>query len=684
MLQHRTLTREAVTIIFRFLNTYLLSFANSLYLHSSELFNCVSMSLAHSVSSVQRMDPAAPVEHAENPKHIPLCRFLGAVMKFKSGFPRQRRPRPLDLRDTIVAMLISLSYLTFIFCRSFIGPLAPALTDDPNLDYSNSKHGTLLIFVGVAYGIGKLTNGPLIDSMNPRLCMLVYILGSAGCVFLFSLITSLVDLPQRYNFIVATCVVNAWFQSGGWPAMAKYIYYRYHKEQYGQVFSFLSLSSRLGAISTLFLLGYVLTIGQWQRAARVAVVITACGVLPLACTALPSLQPRQPPLAATAPPVSKDTESKQQSKLSLYCGWWLQADFLLITLSTGCLGVLVALDMSCACRLSRCAGYECVVGCLGVLAALDSFAPLWITDTFDATTGEASMISAVLPAGVMVSVAGIGFILSTRRNKVVGNASILMVLCLFCICMFLAFLSGGTEQGFLPRGGAGLYATIGIFLFLMGLMVGFPYYIPPSTFVLEFGQNNAAMVSSMMDVVSAIIGAAFAQVAGVISETSWGKVWLLIAFIAFLAFLLLVVKHWKSLLKKKHKLSSESLTHELQPGEPEERQAILNKQTSSLPGEDGLPLKAPDQNAQSSFEQLPPGNQTAQSSFEQLPPGNQTARSSAEGIPEQLPPSSEVEMMRSAVEGGGADWPSRSDSLVLARDSELTELSHPDLPAPVS
>jgi sugar phosphate permease len=95
-----------------------------------------------------------------------------------------------------------------------MGPIAPAMKEDADIAYNNSKHGTLLIFVGIAYSCGKLINGPIIDRSNPRYCMFVYIIGSSLSVLGFSYAIQAMDSSKRYYWIVGSCMLNAFFQPG--------------------------------------------------------------------------------------------------------------------------------------------------------------------------------------------------------------------------------------------------------------------------------------------------------------------------------------------------------------------------------------------------------------------------------------------------------------------------------------
>lgn len=205
--QSISLIIQSVSLLFRHLDDrdYLLN------------VQCImSLLLAGSMFSFSQ-DSSAPIYTANNPTPIGLGTFFTAVVKFKAGLTddeRRRAKRDLSWSDFSTAILICVTYFLFIFCRSFMGPIAPALKEDSSLEYDNGKHGVLLIFVGIAYSCGKLINGPIIDRSNPRYCMFIYIIGSSLSVLGFSYAVQVMEFDKRYYWIVGSCMLNAFFQPG--------------------------------------------------------------------------------------------------------------------------------------------------------------------------------------------------------------------------------------------------------------------------------------------------------------------------------------------------------------------------------------------------------------------------------------------------------------------------------------
>ena len=96
--------------------------------------------------------------------------FARSVVQFSRGVrlaKEREEARKLDFNDKFCTFLIASCYITFVFCRNFMSPIAPTLKDD-GWGYDNDKHGTLLVCAGVAYGVGKLINGQLSTMFDPR------------------------------------------------------------------------------------------------------------------------------------------------------------------------------------------------------------------------------------------------------------------------------------------------------------------------------------------------------------------------------------------------------------------------------------------------------------------------------------------------------------------------------------
>lgn len=426
-------------------------------------------------------------------------------------------------RESLVALSIALSYLCFVFSRVYIAVVAPALQyDDERLDYNVEKHSHLLVICGLTYGVSKLINGAIVDSLNPKHCYSVFISLSAACTLALSYVHEIVpdELGQssKYYFILGVAAVNSYAQAGGWPALSKYIYYTSTPDQYGKIFSALSIGSRFGSILVSIIVGTALTHMNWQGAVKIVALITMLGLPMLWVTE--SLRPMPDSVKmglvhAYRPSNDRPLIQKCCDKTRVYCSWFCDRNFVFSLLS---------------------------FGLLGLLASFELFLPLFLKTTINPPSSVAAFMTAVLPAGVATSIVfGSVFIEIcpyTVRGAAVLVMLFLMFLCTVCIGFFTVSLNAGATQE--------LYAqtTILMLLFSYGLFLGYPYYVPPSLYALEYGGEDAAMVMSMVDTITAIFSAAFATFGAKLASESWVLPISILAICSMIAFWLQFVNYF--------------------------------------------------------------------------------------------------------------------------------------------
>jgi sugar phosphate permease len=202
---------------------------------------------------------------------------------FKDSEKREK-VRHLVGMDYVCAVGLGVSYFCFTFCRQFLAPLSAAMVDDPDLGYTNTKHGELLVAVGMTYGIAQVLNGLVVDALNPKHCYAVFFVVSSICVFSMSLVTDIMPDASHatmFNYMTLCLMINASVQSGGHPAACKFIFIRFKPAQYGAVFRILGFMASFGLAMTSIILGACLKLpgSSWQKALWIAVSITLMGLV---------------------------------------------------------------------------------------------------------------------------------------------------------------------------------------------------------------------------------------------------------------------------------------------------------------------------------------------------------------------------------------------------------------------
>jgi OPA family glycerol-3-phosphate transporter-like MFS transporter len=146
----------------------------------------------------------------------------------------------LERRSAITLALMVLGYTGFYFCRSNFSVSIPLITEELAKNGINPKEATLALgwvttYGTLAYAIGKLPGGGLVDFLGGRR---VYLSGMGGAVFF----TVLFALGGSIPFFTLAWVGNRLMQSIGWPGMVKIVSRWFPASSYGAAMGVLSLS----------------------------------------------------------------------------------------------------------------------------------------------------------------------------------------------------------------------------------------------------------------------------------------------------------------------------------------------------------------------------------------------------------------------------------------------------------
>ena len=477
--------------------------------------------------------------------------FVDRVSDLRIGYDSKRAAsRTFTTADALYLFCICVAYSCAIFSRVFISAVAPAMNDDPNLDYDVSKHGSLLVYSGIAYGVSKLINGYLISLFDPRKMLVMYLSGSSAVVLLLSATNLWIPFSSKYAFLVCTALMNSFFQSGIWPACIKIFYMRFTPAQYGKALSCLGMASRLGSVFTSLTLGLVLQSLPWEDACRTAAAVTFGGgmlfvlgsfLMPFYVVSSESPAVVDECLAyetqkrthdAPAPPSSFvklfERNSSFRKNLRMYRGWWSNSSFVKMA---------------------------AVNACLAILTTFEGFAALFASQVIQVEPALAAKLGATLPAGILFALVAGGLVIERYTTPSKATISIVLLFLNLLWISGLVVFSASVENQSHPCVGVGGTACVGFagsLLFLYGASMGYPYYVDAQRFTIHFGGVHAAMVSSQFDTVSSALGAGFASLGSFLATSvGWTYVILMLLIAGFVAFFSLLSFHRESYATKR-------------------------------------------------------------------------------------------------------------------------------------
>eukprot|EP00698_Gefionella_okellyi_P000914 TRINITY_DN10792_c0_g1_i1.p1 TRINITY_DN10792_c0_g1~~TRINITY_DN10792_c0_g1_i1.p1 ORF type:complete len:480 (-),score=55.77 TRINITY_DN10792_c0_g1_i1:120-1559(-) len=342
----------------------------------------------------------------------------------------------------VVILVYFLAVSTTVVRRSFAVVL-PAIREDSAVNISSSDTGDMFAVSAASSMVGSFMSGPLVNRLGGKLTMVITGFISAG---------SLTGISFCRTYLLFIIVAIPMHMATGFssPAQVKLISSWFDSVAYGRAYGIMASSSRVGATTAGLLLG------MFENEVRLPwyhVLWISAGILVLA-SILAALflreRPEQLGLQLSSRPIGKKAEATRP--------WRVIA---LAYLKEPRLWML-----NIASFLSN-----------GVFE-VDNFVPLLLNDVFKMEPGAAGMASAVLPCGMIASLICAGFLLDRMTRRV---GAILLTSMMAGTVITLGVLWAMLNYGFVnPWVATGL-------LFLFGLMLGAPSYMPQSLFSLRYG-----------------------------------------------------------------------------------------------------------------------------------------------------------------------------------------------------
>lgn len=168
-----------------------------------------------------------------------------------------------------------IGYTIFYLCKKNIAVALPGLSEA--FGYTNTQLGILGSSLYLTYGIGKFVNGVIADGSDVRKFFPTALILSAfaNLGFLLSALfitpghTTFFGLPSGTVLLwlfVFFWGANGWFQSAGFPAVAKSLTYWYSNSERGTKWSLWSCSHQVGTFLSVIVSGYLVAHFGWKMA----------------------------------------------------------------------------------------------------------------------------------------------------------------------------------------------------------------------------------------------------------------------------------------------------------------------------------------------------------------------------------------------------------------------------------
>lgn len=156
-----------------------------------------------------------------------------------------------------VLFSVILGYATFYLCRQNFSMIMPAFMEE--FKYTKTELGFVLTLASIVYGVGKFVNGYFSDRSNARYFMSLGLFASGVTTFFLGFSDSLFFLGTLW-------VLNNWFQSMGWPPVARMLTHWFAPKELGTKWAYGAGSHQVGGAITLVFTGYLVSDFGWRTA----------------------------------------------------------------------------------------------------------------------------------------------------------------------------------------------------------------------------------------------------------------------------------------------------------------------------------------------------------------------------------------------------------------------------------
>ncbi|MGI9472942.1 MAG: MFS transporter, partial [Rubripirellula sp.] len=369
--------------------------------------------------------------------------------------------------QVIVLASMYVGYAAFMLCRNTLIACSAEMTSDPALDMNTEEFGRLMSWHSAGAIMGKLVTGPGADWLGGRRMFLIALALTAVANVGFAFSSSFF-LFATFNFLGQFC------KAGGWPAMTKIVGAWFPETRYGQVWSIISTSSRVGTIAAGLLFGYLLSLISWRNVFLVSAALTAGVTISLYFFLKES--PEDIDLRQAASDELDDEREADETAATPH--------------------PFDSLSLRQTCGRFAASGRFWFIGFslifLTIVMDFLTFIPIYLSEQLQISPSKASMAGSTFPAGMFAALILTSFLYDrlSKKQLIWALGSLLCLSCLAVTVLWNLSLVPATIRS--P-------AAI-VTIFLLGLTISPAYYVPMSVFAVSFGGKHSGFLVALIDV----------------------------------------------------------------------------------------------------------------------------------------------------------------------------------------
>ena len=176
--------------------------------------------------------------------------------------------RRLVLWQALTLAVLFIGYVGYYICRSNLSVASTLIIKEHEAQGFTKETIGLIVSLGmVGYAIGKLTGGPITDSIGGKAVFLLGMIASAIC-------TVSLGIASGFMFLALFWILNRYFQALGWGALLKIVARWFSPRRQATAMGILSMSYLWGDAFARFYLGYLLSAGFTWRSLFLAAAAT--------------------------------------------------------------------------------------------------------------------------------------------------------------------------------------------------------------------------------------------------------------------------------------------------------------------------------------------------------------------------------------------------------------------------
>lgn len=389
--------------------------------------------------------------------------------------------------------------------------VVPAMLRDGRLGVSEAWVDLALSLGTGANAVGKMVNGMAIDAVGPRIFASAT-LAAATCSL------AVLSASSRQELVLGAWVCLQFAASGGWLIGCRVIHDRFGRARWSSCFAVLSAASRGASMTAKLSLGALLVRWNWHEIGLTSAAIGIVGWMVVARLLATPVTAGYDAVGSA----SKSLEASDNSRLATLRRLLCDRGLLL---------------------------YSAVIAGATCVAGFENMTPLALDDLTSLAPAAVTTSATVFPAALLLGVATVPPLLS-RLDKRASKpraafsrllAELALLAVAFASALAIAFLANRARSS---PAAAVLPCVVGL-----AFGVSITFYITPNIYALDFGGEDCATASAILDTCGLVASSLWALSVSAIQRASpdhyaaWTTTMVILAAIIGLTALISVAAH---------------------------------------------------------------------------------------------------------------------------------------------